>query len=48
LHARSGKAGNKAIHDTEMFNRDCFPEKVEEVLTNRRKVLEELYRLPSV
>jgi hypothetical protein len=42
------KAGNKAIHDPEMFNRDYSPEKVEEVLTNTRKVLEELYRLPSV
>ena len=41
------KAGNKAIHDPEMFNRDYSPEKVEEVLTNTRKVLEELYRLPS-
>jgi len=42
------KAGNKAIHDPEMFNRDYSPEKVEEVLTNTRKVLEELYRLPCV
>ena len=42
------KAGNKAIHDPEMFNRDYSPEKVEEVLTNTRKVLEELYRLPTV
>jgi hypothetical protein len=42
------KAGNKAIHDPEMFNRDYSPEEVEEVLTNTRKVLEELYRLPSV
>jgi hypothetical protein len=42
------QAGNKAIHDTEIFNRDYSPEKVEEVLTNTRKVLEELYRLPSV
>jgi hypothetical protein len=41
------KAGNKAIHDPEMFNRDYSQEKVEEVLTNTRKVLEELYRLPS-
>jgi hypothetical protein len=41
------KAGNRAIHDPEMFNRDYSPEKVEEVLTNTRKVLEELYRLPS-
>jgi len=42
------KAGNKAIHDPEAFNRDYSPEKVAEVLTNTRKVLEELYRLPSV
>jgi len=41
------KAGNKAIHDPEMFNRDYSAEKVEEVLANTRKVLEELYRLPS-
>jgi hypothetical protein len=41
------KAGNKAIHDPEMFDRDYSPEKVEEILTNTRKVLEELYRLPS-
>ena len=42
------KAGNKAIHDPEMFNRDYSPEKVEEVLTNTRKVLEELYRQPAM
>ncbi|MGA8491936.1 MAG: hypothetical protein WB711_16030, partial [Terriglobales bacterium] len=42
------KAGNKAIHDPEMFNRDYSGEKIEEVLTNTRKVLEELYRLPAV
>jgi hypothetical protein len=42
------KAGNRAIHDPEMFDRDYSPEKVEEVLINTRKVLEELYRLPSV
>jgi len=41
------KAGNKAIHDPEMFHRDYSAERVEEVLTNTRKVLEELYRLPS-
>ncbi len=41
------KAGNKAIHDSEMFHRDYSAERVEEVLTNTRKVLEELYRLPS-
>jgi hypothetical protein len=41
------KAGNKAIHDPEMFDRDYSPEKIAEVLTNTRKVLEELYRLPS-
>jgi hypothetical protein len=41
------KAGNKAIHDPEMFHRDYSAEGVEEVLTNTRKVLEELYRLPS-
>jgi hypothetical protein len=42
------KTGNKAIHDPEMFNRNYSPEKVEEILPNPRKVLEELYRLPSV
>jgi len=42
------KAGNRAIHDPEMFDRDYSPEKVEEILTNTRKVLEELYRRPSV
>jgi hypothetical protein len=41
------KAGNKAIHDPEMFDRAYSPEKVEEILTNTRKVLEELYRLPA-
>jgi len=41
------KAGNRAIHDPEMFERDYSAEKVEEILTNTRKVLEELYRLPS-
>jgi hypothetical protein len=41
------KAGNRAIHDPEMFDRDYSPEKVEEILTSTRKVLEELYRLPS-
>jgi hypothetical protein len=41
------KAGNRAIHDPEMFDRDYSPEKVEKILTNTRKVLEELYRLPS-
>jgi hypothetical protein len=41
------KAGNKAIHDPEMFHRDYSAEGVEEVLTSTRKVLEELYRLPS-
>jgi hypothetical protein len=41
------KAGNRAIHDPEMFDRDYSSEKVEEILTNTRKVLEELYRLPS-
>jgi hypothetical protein len=41
------KAGNRAIHDPEMFDRDYSPEKVAEILTNTRKVLEELYRLPS-
>jgi len=41
------KAGNRAIHDPEMFDRDYSPEKVEEILANTRKVLEELYRLPS-
>ncbi len=41
------KAGNRAIHDPEMFNRDYSAQKVEEILTDTRKVLEELYRLPS-
>ena len=41
------KAGNRAIHDPEVFDRDYSPRKVEEILTNTRKVLEELYRLPS-
>ena len=41
------KAGNKAIHDPEIFDRDYSPAKVEEILTHTRKVLEELYRLPS-
>jgi hypothetical protein len=41
------KAGNRAIHDPEMFDRDYSSEKVEEILANTRKVLEELYRQPS-
>ena len=41
------KAGNRAVHDPEMFERDFSAEKVEEILLNTRKVLEELYRLPS-
>jgi Domain of unknown function (DUF4145) len=41
------KAGNRAIHDPEMFDRDYSAERVEEILTNTRKVLGELYRLPS-
>ena len=41
------KAGNKAIHDPEMFDRDYSAEKVAEILANTRTVLEELYRLPS-
>jgi hypothetical protein len=41
------KAGNRAIHDPEMFDRDYSAEKVQEVLINTRKVLEELYRLPT-
>jgi hypothetical protein len=41
------KAGNRAIHDPEMFDRDFSPEKVEEILANTRKVLGQLYRLPS-
>jgi hypothetical protein len=41
------KAGNRAIHDPEMFERDYSAEKVEEILVDTRKVLEELYRLPS-
>src|SRR4029077_19115363 len=42
------KAGNLAIHDPEMLDRDYSPEKIEGVLINTRKVLEELYRLPAV
>jgi hypothetical protein len=45
--AKWPKQANKAIHDPEMFHRDYSAERVEEVLTNTRKVLEELYRLPS-
>jgi Domain of unknown function (DUF4145) len=41
------KAGNRAIHDPEMFDRDYSAEEVEKILTHTRKVLEELYRLPS-
>jgi Domain of unknown function (DUF4145) len=41
------KAGNRAIHDPEIFDRDYSAERVEEILTNTRKVLEELYRLPT-
>ena len=41
------KAGNRAIHDPEMFDRDYSPAKVEEILVNTRRVLEELYRLPA-
>ena len=41
------KAGNRAIHDPEMFDRDYSADKVEEILINTRKVLEELYRLPA-
>jgi hypothetical protein len=41
------KAGNRAIHDPEMFVRDYTVEKVEKVLINTRKVLEELYRRPA-
>jgi hypothetical protein len=41
------KAGNRAIHDPEMFDRDYSAEKVQEVFINTRKVLEELYRLPA-
>ncbi len=41
------KAGNRAIHDPEMFDRDYSAENVQEILTNTRKVLVELYRLPS-
>src|SRR5579863_4867425 len=40
------KAGNRAIHDPELFERDYSPEKVEEILINTRKVLEALYRRP--
>jgi hypothetical protein len=38
------KAGNKAIHDPELFDRDYSPHKIQEILTNTRTVLEELYR----
>jgi hypothetical protein len=41
------KAGNRAIHDPEMFDRDYSADRVEEILINTRKVLEELYRLPA-
>jgi Domain of unknown function (DUF4145) len=41
------KAGNRAIHDPELFDRDYSAEQVKEILTNTRKVLEELYRLPA-
>jgi hypothetical protein len=41
------KAGNRAIHDPGMFDRDYSVAKVEEILRNTRKVLAELYRLPS-
>ena len=41
------KAGNRAIHDHEMFDRDYSAEKVQEILISTRKVLEELYRLSS-
>jgi hypothetical protein len=41
------KAGNRAIHDPEMFERDYSPEKIADILTNTRKVLEGLYRLSS-
>jgi hypothetical protein len=42
------KAGNKATHDPEMFNRNYSLGKVGKILTNPRKVLGELYRVPSV
>jgi len=38
------KAGNRAIHDPEMFDRDYSPDQVQEILTNTRKVLADLYR----
>jgi hypothetical protein len=38
------KSGNRAIHDPELFDRDYSPQKVQEILTNTRTVLEELYR----
>ncbi len=41
------KAGNRAIHDPGMFDRDYSAGSVEEILVNTRKVLEELYRLPA-
>jgi len=39
-------AGNMAIHDPEKFDRKYSTVKVEEILINTRKVLEELYRMP--
>jgi hypothetical protein len=41
------KAGNRAIHDPGMFDRDYSAEKIQEILIDTRKVLEELYRLPA-
>jgi hypothetical protein len=41
------KAGNLAIHEPDKFDRDYSAEKVEGILVNTRKVLEELYRVSS-
>jgi hypothetical protein len=41
------KAGNLAVHEPDRFDRDYSAERVEEILINTRKVLEELYRVPS-
>jgi hypothetical protein len=41
------KAGNRAIHDAGMFDRNYSAEEVGEILISTRKVLEELYRLPA-
>jgi Domain of unknown function (DUF4145) len=40
------KAGNLAIHEPDKFDKYYSAEKVEGILVNTRKVLEELYRVP--